>query len=219
MSVTTGRKLMTESAMNMYKTMFYKNVKIIETYNPEYNNFLDYEPRINRNNNDIILVISQILRPVFANIHKKYKNNNKNESLVHYLYDIVHADTFSLSKKPGPFHPIHFKINEDVHQMWIYDYDKDSDYPLPRNKDDIIKFMRFVSFVIDSIYKDSPTKNQSSMLISKGERDYLIKNKFFTMAYFIWYFNRPDYFIHDMKNIIQPSYRPWSQTFINYIEL
>lgn len=219
MSVTAGRKLMTESAMNMYKTMFYKNINIIESHFPEYNNFLDYEPNLQRKSKDTILGVSQILRPVFANIHKTYKKNNKNESLIHYLYDIVHADTFSLSKKPGPFHPIHFKINEDVHQMWIYDYDKEQDYPLPRNKDDFMKFMRFVSFVIENICYDSPTKKTSSILINKQEKEYLIKNKFFTMTYFIWYFNKQDYFIHDMRNTIQPHYRPWSQTFINYIEL
>lgn len=211
---------MEDNPLKIYEKFIKKNTKKLNNMSKKDATFLN-EPHMTyfTNNYDPMLLVAIILNPIFKNIHLNYHKRENTESILNYFDDILYNDimTGGMSKTKEneiSMYPIHVKNNK----IWIYDFEDTNNYPIPRNMYDFKKFMKFVSFFIEKIYTINCEKH--SKLMSEDEYNFLKEHKFFVSAHFIWYFNKPNYFLHNKSSSnCKDDNHTWSKAFVNYIEL
>ena len=176
---------MTTSSVKAYTKFFERNIDVLDEWFDQTNgiDFLSHDVFGFRTlNKDPMIGDAKIMTPICRNIHKSYNKAAPEESMIHYFYDIVlrNESKYGMQKndknKFYKVHPIHFSFKDNHHRMWIYDSEREkNDYPLPRNYDDLMKFMTFISFLIRSIFK-TQCRDHSTLL--DGHDIYLNKYRF-----------------------------------------
>ena len=208
---------MSTKATNAYHLLFYKNVKILDMVLSEDISFLQESPEcFYVPTKEPIMNVARILNPVYRTIHLLYHKQYNGESIINYFSDIIrdhaHRHGIRVNGQDVSMHPIHIRNNK----IWIYDFNSDQEYPLPRNINDLRKFMKFVKFIIKTIHK-TPCKSMST-LMSDHEYKFLKKHQFHVAVHFIWYFNRRMYF-NPTASIRCKNPDNWERTMSNYIDM